>query len=476
MKKVIILLISSLLILSCEDTLIEEPKSLAVETFYNTYEEVEAAVNAIYVPLRNNNCMGALYPAQQEAMSDYGNGRGSYAIVSEFEGLNNTNITRVGQMWDLYYQAIRNANIVIQNTPNGSELTEDEKAAFIGEARFLRGLTYFIMVRNWGGVPIRTIENMTDADIPRSPEADVYNLIIEDLTFAESNLPESASISGRPSLWAAKSVLADVYLNLEEYAQARDKAQEVIQSGAYSLVPVSTADDFLNIYGPSVINTSEEVFYLKYNSINGFFLVMFAHHPGSGLHGSGGYYAHYTFADNPVIANWDEADLRKEYNLYEYDFGIGNTVLFKKFIDPSAPSASSASNDYPLYKYSDVLLIYAEASVMANGSPTSEGLEALNMIHRRAYGYDASSVSPADLDATGMSAEAFRDLVLKEKTYETMYEGKRWLEMKRIGEAKEIISEVKGIDVDDKMLLWPLPNSEMNYNKALTASDQNPGY
>ncbi|UZR99551.1 RagB/SusD family nutrient uptake outer membrane protein [Chondrinema litorale] len=476
MKKLFIFLISSLLIFSCEDSLVEEPKSLAVETFYNTAEEVESAINAIYSPLRSSNNMGALFPAQQEAMADYCYGRGSYAVVSEYTGLNSTNITRVGQMWDLYYQAIRNANIVIANVPNGTELTDDEKAAYIGEARFLRALTYFIMVRNWDAIPLRTIENMTEADIPKSSASEIYELIVEDLSYAENNLPESVSIAGKPSKWAAKSILADVYLNLEEYALSSSKALEVMQSGAYSLVPVSEADDFLNIYGPSIINSTEEVFYFKYNSVDGFFFVMFAHHPGSGYHGAGGYYAHYTFADNPVIENWDETDLRKEYNLYYYDFGLGDTYLFKKFIDPSAPTNAGASNDYPLYKYSDVLLIYAEATAMSNGGPNAEALEALNMIHRRAYGYDALTASPVDLTSTGMSAEEFRDMVLKEKMYETIYEGKRWMDMKRINKAEEIISEIKGIDMNEKMLLWPLPNSEMNYNKALSASDQNPGY
>lgn len=476
MKTYILLFVFSFIFFSCEDVLEEEPKSLAVETFYNTAEEVEAAVNAIYEPLRNNNCMGALYPAQHEAMPDYGFGRGSYAIISEYEGLNNTNITRVGQMWDLFYQSIRNANLVIDKVPQAAELSEEEKASFIGEAKFLRGLIYFIMVRNWGGIPIRTEANMEEANIQRNTEAEVYDLIQEDLASAENNLPETVSLSGKPTLWAAKSVLADVYLHLEQYTEAMNKANEVIQSGEYALVPVNTEDDFMNLYGPSVVNSSEEVFYLKYANTQGFFFVMFAHHPGAQLHGAGGYYAHYTFSDNPIIANWDENDLRKSYNLYEYDFGAGPTLLFKKFIDPSAPNASGAANDYPLYKFSDVLFIYAEAASRANNGPTPEAVEALNQVHRRAYGYDAMIPSPVDLNATGMSAEAFRDLVLQEKTYETMYEGKRWLDMKRVGKAQEIISNVKGITVDEKMLLWPIPNSELNYNTALTAADQNPGY
>jgi hypothetical protein len=103
-------------------------------------------------------------------------------------------------------------------------------------------------------------------------------------------------------------------------------------------------------------------------------------------------------------------------------------------------------------------------------------MESLNKIHRRAYGYDANAVSPVDFNIASYDATTFVDLVVRERGYETMYEGKRWLDLKRLGIAKQRIKEVKGIDIADKHMNWPIPNSEMLYNKALTAADQNLGY
>src|SRR5690606_21450147 len=123
-------LLLSLLALSCKDTLMEQPKSLAVETFYNTPAEVEAAVNAIYLPLRSPDGLGGEYLPQVEASVDYAYGNGSYAILSDFQGLNPTNITRAQSRWNLFYLSIRNANLVITNVPNGNSISEEEASHY----------------------------------------------------------------------------------------------------------------------------------------------------------------------------------------------------------------------------------------------------------------------------------------------------------------------------------------------------------
>tara|TARA_R110002049_G_scaffold14039_1_gene60026 strand:+ start:5919 stop:7367 length:1449 start_codon:yes stop_codon:yes gene_type:complete len=482
MKKILFIIIANILMLSCEKELIEHPKSLAVETFYNTTSEMDAAVAAIYAPLRDPNCLGALYPGQMEAYSDFFYGRGSYAVLSTFQGLDGNNTNRVGAIWNLFYLAIRNANIVIQNTPDGKELTEIQKSQYIAEAKFLRALTYFFMVRNWSGVPLRTEANMNDIEIPRSSEEDVYQLILEDLAFAESNLPETASLPGKPAKLAATTLLADVYFYKGDYPLARDKANEVILSGKYSLVAVENVEDFNKIYGPDVVTSPEEIFYLKYSHLGnneGWYAVMLYHHPGAKMHGAGGFYAHYSdLITNSVIANWDQNDLR--FHLwYNWDIGLGsNTILNKKFSDPSAPGNYGAANDFPLYRFADVLLIYAESQCRASGAPTEDAIEKLNMVHRRAYGRDATTPDPTvDFKLEDYDKDSFVDLCIKERGYETQAEGKRWPDLKRTGEVKERIKATTGKDVADKHLLWPIPVSELNYNSAINPStDQNPGY
>lgn len=480
MKKLFYSLLIVVLSTACEKQLIEEPKRIAEEVFYNTVEEVESAVNAIYSPLRIT--LMANYIATLECQSDWMYGRGSWSPLSQFQGLDDTNITRVSGFWNDFYRAIRNANIVILNAPNGNSISQEDIDKNVAEAKFLRAFCYFQLVRNWGGVPLRTESTMTQKDLPRGSETEVYNLILEDLLFAESALPDNASNSGRPTKWSAKTLLADVYLQLAQYADAADRANEVIQSGKFSLVSVSSAEDFqYDVFGPAISTSSEEVFALKFARLpdQGNYILWISNHPSTKLFTSEGIgaYAVHGDATNPNYQTWDDDDIRKQL-WDQINFGLGaNTLVSSKYVDPEAESQYSAGNDQPLYRYSDVLLIYAEASARAGNQVPAQAMEALNAVHRRAYGYPPSAASAIDFDATDYDVEDFIDLVVRERGYEFIYEGKRWLELKRIGKVDELIQYGKAKTVAQKHLLWPIPLSETNYNNAIDpVNDQNPGY
>uniref|UniRef100_UPI003217E286 RagB/SusD family nutrient uptake outer membrane protein n=1 Tax=uncultured Draconibacterium sp. TaxID=1573823 RepID=UPI003217E286 len=477
MKKIIYVLSGMFLLISCTDILEEHPKAIATQTFYNTADEIESAVYSIYDPIRHTNCLGGNYWAQMEAQTDYGTGRGSYAMVTQFQGIDATNVGRVGSSWQKFYHSIRNANLVIKNAPNAISVAQATLNMLIGEAKFLRAFCYFHLARNWGDVPLRVEGNMLDEKLARTPTATIYNLIISDLEFAEMYLPDAAKMPGRATKWAAKALLADVHLQLQNWNDARDLSLEVINSGQYSLVDVSTSDDFYNIFGPNIISSTEEIFYLKYNSTSGSNFVHYAHHPGTPYDKGAGWYALYTDSiENKVIKNWDYKDLRKYFNLYSYNISLGaTTVLYKKFIDPDRAGGSSV--DYPCYRLADILLLYAESDCQANNGPTPDGIEKLNMVHRRAYGKDPDTASSVDFKLADYTKDSFIDLVMKERMYETFFEGKRWLDLKRTEKVKSTMKEAYGIDVAQKHLWWPIPNSEYEYNEAIDPeTDQNPGY
>lgn len=470
----------SLFLISCEDVLIEKPKAIVAESFYNTPSELETAVNAIFTPLRSNNCFGALYTWQLEAYSDFQVARGSYAVLNDYQGLDNTNITRIGQIWDQFFLAIRNANLVIENAPNASDASEIEIEKYAAEARFMRGLIYFYMIPNWGRLPIITEKNYRDLHIPLSSEDEVYRLILEDLEYAEQHLPNTPSVPGRPTKWAAKSVLAHVYFTRGDYGNAMNYSNEVIHSGEFSLVRVESVEDFQNLYGPKLTSTPEEIFYFKYNIESGWWYVEFMHHPSDPYLGGKGLFALYM--DTVILeerwSNWDSRDLRKNL-YYPWEFGLGeHTMLNNKFMDPDI--LNNAANDFPLYRYADILLMYAEAAARVQGSPTSDAIEKLNMVHRRAYGQNPLEPSEFDFKIDDFpDLSSFLDLVLLERGYETYYEGgKRWLDLKRLGRDKiiEVISEVKGKQIADKHFLWPFPSGEFDLNEAMDDSEQNPGY
>ncbi len=455
------------LCMSCEDLLEEEPKAIAAELFYNTEEELKTGLNAIYEPMSR---WRAEFIVVNDTHTDWGYGRGSRANYNDFAGFNSGKTNVAGQMWDAFYLSIRNANIFIKNA---------EAAEGIGEAKYLRALAYFDMVRSWGGVPIRTDLNMGEPDTKKSTPSEVYALIVADLLDAEANLPPDPSDIGRPSKYAAKLLLADVYLTQGMYAEASAKADEVIKSNKFSLVPTTSIEDFqFNLYGPELLTSSEEIFYFKQTrqDPHGNWLLFILNHPSTGLFNFGGAYAHYGDAVNPFFTSWDDNDLRKAL-WDQIDFGLGTTTLVsKKYIDNAAVSLRGAGNDLPVYRYAEALLIYAEAAARAGGNPTAVAMEALNKVHRRAFGVDPKTPSAVDFDIADYDANSFVDLVLQERAYEFIFEGKRWFDLKRTGTAAATILAAKGITIQEIAYLWPIPTYELDFNDLMGPEDQNPGY
>ncbi|MCE7053603.1 RagB/SusD family nutrient uptake outer membrane protein [Algoriphagus sp. AGSA1] len=460
---------------SCSDLLKEEPKTIVSENFYQNKSDFDAATNAIYFPLR---MVRSEHVAILSAHTDWGYGRGSRAQYNDFEGFNPTNINAAASRWDSFYQGIRNANLVIEKAPLSEVLTEDEKNSYSAEAKFLRALTYFDLVRNWGGIPLRTAENIDQKDVPKSSVEEVYELILSDLEAAEMYLPASAAESGRPTVWAAKTLLADVYLQLEEYEMAKNKAQEVINEGTYQLVQIASVDDIREkIFGATLVTSSEEIFAFKFTrqTGQGNGLPWILNHPSTGLYNFGGAYAHYGDATNPFYKGWEDGDLRK--GLWQVvDFGLGDsTIVNGKYAEPQAVDNTGAGNDLPVYRYPELLLIFAEASARVDGL-TGENLEAVNQVRRRAFGLDPMVVSEMDYSIEVLTLEDFLDIILQEKAYETQFEGKRWLDLKRTGRAEEFVMKNKGLSIAEKHYLWPIPLDELNFNEAMSPADQNPGY
>ncbi|GAA0878164.1 RagB/SusD family nutrient uptake outer membrane protein [Algoriphagus jejuensis] len=460
---------------SCESLLEEEPKTIVSENFYQSRSDFEAATNAIYFPLR---MVRSEQIAVLSAHTDWGYGRGSRAQYNDFEGLNPTNANAAAARWNSFYQGIRNANIVIEKAPQSDLLTAEEMNAFSAEAKFLRALTYFDLVRNWGGVPLRTDQNIKEKDVPKSSPEEVYELILADLSEAEMYLPTAPSEPGRPTLWAAKTLLADVYLQLQNYEMAKSKAQEVIDAAAFQLVKIASVDEIrAKIFGAALISSTEEIFAFKFarQTGQGSGLPWILNHPSTKLYNFGGAYAHYGDARNPFYKEWEDGDLRK--GLWQMvNFGLGDSTLVNgKYAESQAVDNTGAGNDIPIYRYSELLLIYAEASVRTEGL-TESNLEAFNQVRRRAYGLDPMAASEMDYVLADLSVESFLDLILQEKAYETQFEGKRWLDLKRTGRAQEFVMKNKGITIADKHYLWPIPIDELNFNDAMDQSDQNPGY
>ena len=473
-------------LVSCEDTLVEEPRLLTIEGFYNSSAEVEAGLAAIYDPLRGQ--MSGWWIGILESHTPWGagfTGSANFDSYRSMQGLSNVGTNNLVPRWDAFYRSIRNANLVIKHTPGGEALSQEQIDRYLAEAKFMRAFAYFQLVRGWGGVPIYTEETMDQTTgAPKGTQEQVYELIASDLEFAELHLPEAAPVLGRPSQWAAKTVLADVYLYQERYAEASETAYEVIQSGVYSLEEITVPEDFNKVFGMDA-NSAEEIFYLKYNLNSPSQLILFTQQINTPWFGSNGYGIYYWHDQAELYANWDDGDLRKQFNWYEADlespflagqpFFPNEDVTFLDSKKYNAPDATTATFDLPVYRYADILLIYAEASARVNNGPTVDGIEQLNQVHRRAYGLNPLAPSAVDFSAAGYDLESFIDLIVQERGYEFQMEGKHWFTLKRTGRVYPVMQRI-GREVAEKHLLWPIPPIEFDLNEALTASDQNPGY
>lgn len=484
MKKIFLYILLTFTLMSCEDMLEETPKDFVSRSnYYKNEADAIGALNGAYQTLGTDFYRIESY-VLVELQGDFITGRGSQASVSNVQQiLDQQNISRVNITWATLYEAVNRSNAVLNNVPLIEDISEETRQRILAEARFLRALAYFELVRGWGAVPLKTEEStdLSALEAKRVPVETIYNFIIEDLLAAEEKLPVAVGDeSGRASIWAAKMLLAHVYLTTEKWESAAKKADEVINNGGYSLVTVEEADDFYKIFA-STSNT-EDIMSVHHADNRQSWIQTYIHRGNTYPYNysSNGYYAWIPNTTSFIGEAWDDDDLRKAFNLYsEYQDSEGawvplpetTPVLFKKFV---TDSEGRSIYNIPIYRYTEAFLFYAEASCRATGAPSALALERLNMIRRRAYGYDPAVASPVDYPS-GMGQEEFIDAVLQERAYEFLLEKRRWWDLKRTGRVKEAFTSVGKTFIDERYL-WPIPEDEINNNPAISQEDQNPGY
>lgn len=473
---------------ACEDMsgLEEHPKKIDATTFLSNAKEVESEINACYYQFRRSVAFGRYLVILNEALADYAIGRGNYDTSFTY-GLSSGGQGNSKDTWAVLYRVIRFANNIIDGIP-GADLSATEYANLTGEVRYLRAFAYATLVKQYGAVPFFDETNMNDFNKPRTSTDEIWKFVIDEADYAIENLPETATEAGRPTRYAALMLKTEACLYTGRYAEAASASAQIISSGKYALYEVSVADDFQGIFGNSANATTEEVWYMKYNRDSGSYmcyLYLCKPNPYNNM-GALGIYTDYK--NNKFIANWDNKDLRYQFTLYKQSSNGTLNSLTKtgmicvKFRDSEWTSGQTTANDNPIYRYADVLLYNAEAACRAAGAPTQEMMEKVNMVRRRAYGLKPTQTSSIDYKLADYSTqEAFIDLILKERGYETAFEGKRYNDLKRCGKLAEAALAAGRIsslsDVGDAAYLWPIPTDEFNYNTALDPTkDQNPGY
>ncbi|WP_297906437.1 RagB/SusD family nutrient uptake outer membrane protein [uncultured Parabacteroides sp.] len=470
----------------------EKPVDRLVEdNFYASEQDAQAAVDAAYQQLNGiyNRCMYMLCDLTCDGMK---NGLGMpNSNLQDLEFLRHTSEnTFISDMWQNNYAGIMKANAAINNIPSIT-MNPELQQRLIGEAKFLRALYYFNLVRFWGDVPLVTrLETIDDAMGPRVAKEQIFEQILSDLAEAEEILPypseyTSADI-GRVTKGAAKILAGKVYLTKGDFANAKDKLAEVVEhesSYGYGL-HVNYGDNW-NLETEA---GKEAVFYIEYKANpfpnNGEMSMVgpkYSIPETVGVQGS-------NEADIPTMElndAFEENDKRKNVNMRTHytNFQNGKELvssipLFGKYWQEGISAAKFCEINMHIIRYSDALLMYAEA--LNEVGESAKAHEVLNRVRERAFGDSSGNYS-------GLSKDEFRQVILKERFLEFPIEGHRWFDLVRMGvfvtRMKEhsayeaSIAENNKTDIakniKDHMVLMPIPQRELDLNPEL---NQNPGW
>jgi hypothetical protein len=501
---------------SCSDFLDEQdPSNLTPESFYTIPDHAEAAVAAVYDRMRFYGEGAGIFSANWQMLEAVtGTATTETGQNSDLNNLYSLtydgNTAHIVNWWNGLYRMVANANLALDKIPGIAFLppanTEAQKTKLIGEARFLRAWAYFNIVRLWGDAPLVTKPQTAASEdfMPtRTPQEEIYNLIVEDLLAAEAaGLPVSET-SGRATQMAVKSLLSKVYLTMagfplskgaSHYKLAADKALEVITYSKATPANLSLFTTYKQVHQENLKNRQEHIFMIQYNDAVagnplGDYYPNFKPVTFSGPGGTGS-----TVPTTTFYNSYEKGDLRTVdqegwfYTTYFTNgdgarFELGAPYVFKHFNQTSngsqgVPGTRKNNLNVPLIRYAEVLLIYAEAQNEVGG-PVAEAYNAYKSIRDR-----AKLTTPAIGTFTQAS---FREAVWRERWYEFAYEGITWFDMVRL--RKVFNEKTKGFDnfvghlnlnvgagvaLQEKHLLFPLGIQEMKNNPKLTP--QNPGY
>lgn len=479
--------------LSCTSFLEERPVDRLVTTnFYSSQTDAEAAVNATYQQLNSiyNRLMYNITELPTDVMK---NGLGMpNAFLQDLEFMRyNSENTFIRDMWNNNYAGIMKANAAINNIPQIIMNTKIQER-LIAEAKFLRALYYFNLVRLYGDVPLITsLESVYDALIPRTPKEEVYEQIIQDLEEGGKILPTKSGYSsddeGRATKGAAKILLGKVYLTKGDFSKAAEVLAEVIENE--TVYGYGLHKEYADNWNPDTEAGIEAVFYIEYkkppmpsNGQMGLSGPKYSVPGGNiGVNGS-------NEADIPTQELYDsfkENDKRRHvnvrydfYSMNENDYVQSSIPLYGKYWIDGIPASNQCDINRHIIRYSDALLMYAEA--LNEVGESTKAHQVLNRVRERAFG--DSSENFYDL-----TKEQFRVEILNERRLEFPLEGGRWFDLVRTGtfiqRMKEHsvyeanVAENNKVDIanniKDHMILMPIPQREIDLNPELI---QNPGW
>ncbi|MGI4872326.1 MAG: RagB/SusD family nutrient uptake outer membrane protein [Janthinobacterium lividum] len=490
--KMLRLALLTLALAGCTEKYLDEsPRDQVTEAnFYKTETDAIQATTAIYGVLTQGGLYNSALWGVGEVMSDNSDlGGGGGGDGAEYVQLDNftiptTNVL-LSKLWTGCYVGIGRANLVLDKVPGIAGMNSATQARCLGEARFMRALYYFHLVRTFGDVPLITVppRNLAEVNIARTTADQVYTQIETDLVAAAAALPQTMSGSdlGRATKGAALGLLAKVYLTRGKLPEAAQQARAVLALGQYQLWP-SYADNFK----VANENGQESLFEVQFKSGVtpwtenglGFQGNEYFGPRGQNLTPNGGY--GFNIPTRDLVLGYNAADTRLATSIWKPGDQLGTYMqpnslpgspngynCRKWFVGKTDNCCHDSPLNFSVLRLSEIYLILAEAV-----GPTAEGFEAVNKVRRRAFGLAISTPSAnRDLDPT-LGAADFKTAVIRERRYELAFENDRWFDLKRTGLLLTTM-RAAGKNIQPFNVLMPIPQSERDINPNLS---QNPGY
>lgn len=363
--------------------------------------------------------------------------------------------------WTSLYGYIYSANSAIEGLNGSSGITPRIKKQLLGEVRFVRAFCYFYLVNLFGGVPLVTsTDYKINSVIGRSDKQEIYELMISDLneavTLLDDKYYQEASLTASnerivPNKWTAMALLARTYLYINKWDSAEICASQVIeQKTIYDTVSLS---DVFTVNNKECIWQLQSISNVITNTADARLFVLPESGPGPG---------NYVYLTPQFAGSFEQGDLRRQnwmdsvladnhiyYYPAKYKVNLASTPLKERTV---------------VFRLAEQYLIRSEARM--HQAKYESAAEDLNVIRARA-GLGPFNSSNSDL---------LLDAIVRERRSEFFTEwGHRWLDLKRLGFATQVLQPIKGMNWQKTDELYPIPYSDILRNPNL-ANSQNPGY
>lgn len=470
---------------SCKKSFLDVPQEGKQQStaFWKTADDAAAGVNAIYGNMRSweNTAFPAIaIESMGSDDADKGSTPSDASFFLDFDQFTvDPDQGNISGFWNGQYRNINYCNQVLQNVP-GITMDATLKARYFGEAKFIRALSYFRLVRAFGGVPLRTklpTDPNSDYNLPRASVAEVYAQIESDLNDAAAVLPQSygAADLGRATKGAALALHAKVAMYLKKWNDVLSYTNTVMGLG-YSLLP-----NYEQVFRLANENGPESIFEIQCALVPG--------NPDAsnsqysqvqGVRGQTGGGWGFNVPSVELAASYEAGDPRRDATIIfrgettpEGDVidKVGDNPMYnqKSYVPFSlyVPNFNEgAQQNVRILRYSDVLLMNAEAANELGN--TSQALASLEQVRFRAR-QGNTSILPK---VTTTDQTALRLAIWNERRSELAMENDRYFDVIRQGRATQIFG-VKGWKAG-RNEVWPIPQSEIDLSGGVLT--QNPGY